>query len=199
MSPSEAVARVREAEVALAEAGPTPFPVPVSGLEAVVAGTLTALSAEDWWVPGLRERVGAALREVPVARLVDGLAGAPAARVAPPSPAPALRALTAVGLALAGPGVAAVHLGVGSVADGALSEALNLAALTAAPVIFVVAVQPLGDGAPIGPQAAVDPVDLARAHGLAAVAVDGRDADAVHAAVAAARAARAPTLVRADL
>lgn len=196
----EAVARVREAEAELASRGPTPFPLPVVGLEAVVAGTVTALERGDWWLPGLRERVGAVLRDTPVERLVDGRQGARPYKVAPPDTSPAMRALYAVGLAASGVDrAAAVHLGVGSCADGAFHEALNLAALRSAPVIFVVAVHPLGDDAPLGPQIATSPSQLAQAFGISAVQVDGRDVAAVHQAVRQAREAGGPHLVEARL
>ena len=62
---------------------------------AYVEEAIAALGRGDWWVPGLRERVGAVLRDVPIERLVDGLAGARPYKVAPPTPSPALRALHA--------------------------------------------------------------------------------------------------------
>lgn len=192
--------RLRDADAALAAAGPSPFPLPIHGLETVVAGAVTALGRGDWWVPGLRERVGAVLRDVPVERLVDGTRGARPYRVAPPTPAPALRALHAVGLALADRERAAlVHLGVGSCADGALHEALNLAALLRPNVIFVVAVHPLSGDAPLGPQLAATPAALAGAFGIPAAIVAGDDEAAVHDAVKAARAAGGPHLIEARL
>lgn len=195
-----AIDRLREADAALNAQGPQPFPLPVGGLEAVVAGAVTALGRGDWWVPGLRERVGAVLRDVPLDRLVDGLAGAKPYKVAPPTPSPALRALHAVGLALADrERTALVHLGIGSAADGSFHEALNLAALLRPNVIFLVAVHPLGDGAPIGPQLAASPAKLAEAFGISAVVVDGSAAKDVHAAVAKAKQAGGPALIEARL
>lgn len=200
MKVADAIARLEEADRALNAAHPKPFPVPVTGLEAVVAGSVLALEREDWWVPGLRERVGAVLRDVPLERIVDGLAGAGPYRVAPPTPSPALRALHAVGLALADRAHAVlVHLGIGSAADGAFHEALNLAALLRPNVLFVVAVHPLGDDAPLGPQLAASVADLARAFGLPATEVDGMDGTAVRDAVAAARSAGGPALIEARL
>lgn len=199
MSLAEAVARVQAADAELLAAGPRPFPLPAAGLEAVVAGSVTALSRADWWVPGLRERVGAVLRDVPIARLIEGTGGAKPYRVAPPSPSPALRALYAVGLGLHGDGSALVHLGVGSCSDGAFHEALNLAALTGSDVIFVVAIHPLDGDAPLGPQLAGTPAAMAAAFGLATATVAGDDAQAVHDAVAAAKAAGGPHLIEARL
>ncbi len=194
-----AIGRLREADQALASQDPAPFPLPIAGLEAVVAGSVTALGASDWWVPGLRERVGAVLRDVPIERLVDGTAGAKPYKVAPPTPSPALRALHAVGIAIASGKTTLVHLGIGSVADGAFHEALNLAAMQRPPIIFVVAVHPLTGDAPVGGQLATEPAQLAATFGLDIHAVDGGDAAAVHEAVAAAKAAGGPHLIQADL
>ena len=200
MNPSvEAIERIQAAETLLADEAVKPFPVPIAGLEAVVAGALLGLERGDWWVPGLRERVGAVLRDVPLARLVDGLAGARPYKVAPPTPSPALRALHAVGLAAAG-NVALVHLGIGSTADGSFHEALNLAALLQPNVIFLVAVMPLDSpDAPIGPQLATDPGDVSRSFGLRTVQVDGSSVKAVRDAVSAARKASGPHVLIASL
>lgn len=200
MTPLEALAAVREADAALRAAGPRPFPLPIGGLAPAVAGALTALGRGDWWVPGLRERAGGALRGAPTERLLDPRDGARPYKIAPADGSPGLRALVAVGLAAAEPEKAAlVHLGVGSAADGAWHEALNLAALLRPNVVFLVAVHPLDGDAPLGPQLAADPCALARAFGLPAVEVDGDDPAAVSAAVAAAKAAGGPHLVHARL
>lgn len=194
----EALERIQAADAQLAQEAVIPFPLPIGGLEAVVAGALLGLERGDWWVPGLRERAGAVLRDVPLTRLVDGLAGARPYKVAPPTPSPALRALHAVGLALAGH-TALVHLGIGSAADGAFHEALNLAVLRQADVIFLVAVHPLDDDAPLGPQLATDPAVLGRAFGIPTADVDGSSVDAVRKAVVAAREAGGPQLIVARL
>lgn len=199
MDLAAAIETVRQADAALAETS-TPFPLPIGGLEAVVVGTVTALERGDWWVPGMRERVGAVLRDTPVERLSDGLAGARPYKVAPPSTSPALRALVATGIAVGTPDrFTAVHLGIGSVADGAFHEALNLAALTGANVCFVVAVHPLDGDAPVGPQCAASPSGLAKAFGLTTTSVDGNNARKVHDAVAKARKKGGPHLVEATL
>lgn len=189
-------AALRDADAALAASGA--FHVPVAGLEPVVAGALAGLERGDWWVPGLRERAGGALRGAPTERLHDPNAGARPYKIAPASPSPALRALYAVGLALGSGRCALAHLGIGSVADGAFTEALNLGALHRAQVILLVAVHPLDGDAPLGPQTAAAPTALALAYGWAVVQVDGTDADAIAAAVRAARDA-GPTLIAAAL
>jgi len=198
MTPSDALSAVRSADAELAEAGLGPFPLPMGALAPVVAGTVSALQASDWWLPGLRERAGAVLREVPVDRLTAGDHGAKPYGVAPSGASPALRALYAVGMATA-ERPAVVHLGIGSASDGALHEALNLAALLAAPVLFVVAVQPLSGDAPLGPQLAAKPTALAAGFGIATTEVDGSDVTAVHSAVKAARRAGGPHLIEAQL
>jgi pyruvate dehydrogenase E1 component alpha subunit len=141
------------------------------------------------------------LRGVPIERLADGFAGARPYKVAAPGGSPALRALVAVGLAEVDHERAAlVHLGIGSAADGAFHEALNLAALLRPTVLFVVAVHPLdGKDAPLGRQLAADPAALAKAFGIATTSVDASDAKAVHAAVKAARKAGGPHLIAARL
>jgi len=189
--------QVLDASNALVARNAAPFPLPINGLEALVAGTVSALSTEDWWVPGLRERAGAVLRGVPLTRLMDGFAGARPYRVAPPIAAPALRALTAVGLALGADAVAVVHLGAGALADGAFTEALNLAALEGARVVFVVAMPTLSDNAPVGPQSATTPSRLAVAYGLPCRCVDGLDVDAVRDAVQSARNAQTASVIEA--
>lgn len=183
---------VAEADAALAGGGPVP--VALGARAAQVVGALRGIEDTDWWLPGLRDRAGAVLREVPLDRLRDGLLGARPYRVVPPGGSPALRALVAVGLARAGEASACVHLGPGSVADGAFSEALDLAARFAAPVIFVVD-QPDLTGAPVPRPAMADVAALAAAYGVPCTAVPASDAAAVRDAVAAARAAGGPHVV----
>jgi len=194
-----AITQLQDADSALNQANPTPFPLPVAGLEAVVGGAVLALSRSDWWVPGLRERVGAVLRDVPVERLVDGFRGARPYRVAPPTASPALRALYAVGLSVADRGRhVLVHLGVGSASDGAFYEALNLTVLLQPSVIYLVALHHLTDGT-LGPHIAVTPAEMAKAFGIPAQVVDGASIVAVHDAVAQAKAAGGPHLIEARL
>lgn len=186
-------------DAAFAALNPSPFHLPVGGLGAVVEGAIAGLGRGDWWVPGLRERVGATLRDVPLGKLVDPRHGARQYKVAPAEPS-ANRALYAVGIALATPDrTTLVHVGTASTADGAFHEALNVAALRQANVIFLVAVDPLGEGAPLPRQLATTPSRLADAFGIRSLTVDGRSVDAVRNAVIAAREARGPHLIQADL
>lgn len=197
---NQAVAALRDAERDLAALDPYPMPVPSDGLEAVIVGSVAALGHTDWWVPGLRERVGAVGRGVSVDRLVDATAGARPYKVAPVSPSPADRALYAVGLAMADRDRASlVHLGIGSMADGAVHEAFNLAGLHTPTVIFVVAVHPLDGDAPLARQLATTPSALAALFGLNTTTVDGSDPAAVRSAVEKALQTRGPHLIEATL
>jgi len=172
--------------------------VQLGAVASVVEGALSGLKRSDWWVPGRRELPGAVLRGVAVDRVLSD-AGLKPYRIAPGGTSPALRALTAVGLAMAeSDRVALVHLGVGSVADGAFAEALNLAALHGAKVIFVVAVLDL-EGAPVPQQSAASASALAAAFGVHTVSVNGLDAQEVASAVASAREHGGPVLIEARL
>lgn len=151
--------------------------VSVRGLEALVVGATLGVSRKTWLLPGPRERACALARGCAPERLDE----ARPYRVVPPGPSPAARALQAVGLALAGE-PALVFVGSGSASYGSFFEALNLAALTRAPVVFVVAWY--ANAGPFATQVAVAPAALGRALGLDAAEVDGTDAAAVRDAVA---------------
>jgi TPP-dependent pyruvate/acetoin dehydrogenase alpha subunit len=187
-----------EAEVALAALNPRPFPLPLGRLAPVVEGGFAGVSRRSWVVAGPRERIGAVLRGCPVERLVDPAAGARPYKLAPVSDAPGNRALHAVGLALGTGEPVLCFLGLASAASGALHEALNAAALTGAPVIFLLTVTPIPDDAPISGQLAASPAALAAAHGLATARV-AATVEAVREAVSAAADAGAPTLIEAIL
>jgi len=197
VSLAAAIDQVRHAADSLVES--SALPLPVQGLEAVIAGVSAALPEGAWWVPGPRERSGAVLLDLPIDRLEGALDGAAPYRIAPVSTAPALRALHAVGLAHATGKHAAVHLGAGSVADGAFAEALNLAALLGAKAVFVVAEHPLDGDAPLGPQSAAGTTALAQAHGLEVFPANGNDAASVREAVTAAADIGGPAVVVATL
>lgn len=147
------------------------------GLEAIIAGATLGVPRSTWIVPGRRERGAALLRGA----TADRLDAARPYRVVPAAESPALRALYAVGLAQSGDG-ALVFLGMGSTSYGSFAEALSLGASTGAPVRFVVSWY-AGAG-PFATPLAVAPSALAAAFGLRSVVVDGRDAEAVRAAVA---------------
>ena len=187
-----------QAEEALTRLNPRPFPIPLGRLAGLVEGGFEGMSRRDWVVAGPRERVGAVLRGCPVERLVEPQSGAKPYKLAPVSVAPGNRALHAVGLALGSGGPVLCFLGLASAASGSFHEALNLAAITEAPVIFLVAVVELGEGAPVSVQLASSPAALAGAFGIDARRVPAT-AGAVREAVSAAREAGRPTLIEALL
>ena len=185
-----------EADARLNSLGPKPFPLPLGRLAPVLEAAILGFGKRGWLVLGPRERIGATLRGAPVERLIDAHAGARPYKLAPCSAAPGSRALHAVGLALATGEPVLCVLGLASAASGDLHEALNLAAITRAPVVFVLAIHALGAGAPVGPQLAASPAALAAAFGLTA---SSEKPETVAAAVAAAVASGAPTLIEAIL
>jgi len=187
-----------KAEAALAALNPKPFPLPVGNLAGTIEGAFAGMDRRCWVVAGPRERIGAVLRGCPVERLVDPSAGARPYKLAPVSTAPGTRALHAVGLALAEQSPVLCFLGMASAATGCFHEALNLATLTQAPVIFLVTIQNLGEDAPINEQISASPAALAEAHGLQAHRVSATR-DAVEAAVSAACQTKIPTLIEASL
>jgi pyruvate dehydrogenase E1 component alpha subunit len=99
--------------------------------------------------------------------------------------------------------VAVCFFGDGATNIGAFHEALNMAAVWKAPVVFVCENNQYMEYTPIGAVTAVarPAADRASAYGLEPIVVDGNDAEAVHAvAVAAfdrARAGNGPSLIEA--
>lgn len=189
---------LRQAEQALAQLNPKPYPPQLGRQAGVVAGGFEGMSRRDWVVAGPRERLGAVLRGCPVERLVDPQAGARPFKLAPVSVAPGNRALHAVGLALGAGGPVLCFLGLASAASGSFHEALNIAALTGAPVIFLVSVASLGEDAPVSTQLASTPATLAHAHGLHIARVPALR-EQVRDAVSAARGRGGPCLIEALL
>jgi TPP-dependent pyruvate/acetoin dehydrogenase alpha subunit len=98
--------------------------------------------------------------------------------------------------------VAVSFCGDGAVNIGTFHEALNMAAIWTAPVVFIVENNLYGEFTPMRDTApSEDVVDRAPAYGIPAVIVDGQDPDAVYRvtseAIARARAGGGPTLVEA--
>ena len=96
--------------------------------------------------------------------------------------------------------VSVAFFGDGAVAIGSFHEAVNMAAVWAAPVIFVVENNLYGQFSPIHVTSPItDIADRAGAYGIPGVIVDGQDVQAVFDAVAAAagqaRAGGGPTLI----
>src|SRR5512134_3860406 len=99
--------------------------------------------------------------------------------------------------------VAVCFFGDGTTNIGAFHEALNMAAVWKAPVVYVCENNQYMEYTPIGAVTAVErpAADRASAYGLEAIVVDGNDVDAVYrvaeAAVARARAGDGPSLIEA--
>ena len=99
--------------------------------------------------------------------------------------------------------VAVCFFGDGTTNIGAFHEALNMAAVWKAPVVFVCENNQYMEYTPIGAVTAVEhpAADRASAYGLASILVDGNDVDAVYevarAAVDRARAGDGPSLIEA--
>jgi pyruvate dehydrogenase E1 component alpha subunit len=108
----------------------------------------------------------------------------------------------AVGFQMQGmPNVALSFFGDGATNIGTFHEALNMAALWKAPVVFIVVNNLYGEYSPLATTTSGS-TDLARradGYGIPGVIVDGQDVDVVHAevskAVARARAGEGPTLL----
>ncbi len=178
---SEALDRVRAADAALAG----PDHVPLGRRAPLVAGGWAAMEPDDWVFPGRRERVGAVLRGAAPEDL-RGTAPLPGLRVGGSSGVPGQRALHAAGAAWASGRPALCFVGPASAAAGPFHEALNLVALRALPVVFLLADPVLDERAPVAPHLGFDPEALAAAHGLGYRGAD-LDEAAVREAVAAAR------------
>jgi 2-oxoisovalerate dehydrogenase E1 component alpha subunit len=169
------------------------------GQEACQVGAVLALRETDWLFPTYRDSVAIVSRGVDPAQTLTLLRGdwhcgydPKAARTAPHCTPLSTQASHAVGLTmaarLAGDEVVAVVLcGDGATSEGDFHESVNLAAVFAAPVVFLVQNNQYAISVPLERQT--------RAHSLAAKAagygipgteVDGNDLAAVHRAVAAA-------------
>jgi pyruvate dehydrogenase E1 component alpha subunit len=198
---SKALSQVKAADAAIQGADPIPFPLPATGLEAVIVGGFTGVEKTDWIFPGLRERVGGVLRNCPVESLIDGHAGARPYRIAPVSTSASTRLLLACGVAMASKeNHVLCFVGQGAAATGAFYEALNLAALHQLNLIVLAHSRDLSaEGSPLAPQVAGDLVSKAASFGLGTQSVDGTDAKAVKKAVAKARKSGGPHLIEASL
>jgi len=98
--------------------------------------------------------------------------------------------------------VAMSFCGDGATNIGTFHEALNMAAVWAAPIVFVIENNLYGEYSPLRDTTPIDDLaDRAKAHGMPGVVVDGQDVDAVRetvdAAIARARAGEGPTLIEA--
>jgi 2-oxoisovalerate dehydrogenase E1 component alpha subunit len=184
------------------------------GQEACQVGAIAALRRQDWLFPTYRDCVALVSRGLDPVEALTLLRGdwhcgydAVAHRVAPQCTPLATNAPHAVGVADAGrrrgeDAVVIVLLGDGATSEGDTHEALNVAAVWRAPVIFFIQNNGYAISVPLSKQTAAP--SLAHkgiGYGIPSVRVDGNDAAAVYATVRAAVAAAAtgggPTLIEA--
>ena len=184
------------------------------GQEACQVGTVLALRRTDWVFPTYRDTVAVLTRGVAPAEALGLLRGTrhcgydPTAHAVAPQTTPlATHAVHAVGYAygcarLGDDTVALALVGDGATSEGDFHEALNLAGVLGAPVIFVVQNNRYAISVPLARQTGAPLLaDRGIGYGIPGEQVDGNDALAVLAVVGAA-AARAregggPSLIEA--
>src|SRR4051812_16528932 len=188
---------------------------PVNGEEAAIVGAARALDpARDWGVPQ-DPGLPAMLRQgYPLERAMQYYRGDPAGghvpegvRVLPFQISLAAQIPHAVGLAWGlrhqgSDGVVCVYFGDGASSEGDAHEALNLAGVRRAPVVFVLKNNGWAISTPVRKQtAATSLADRAPGYGVAGEQVDGNDLFAVYEAcsraVTRARGGEGPTLIEA--
>ena len=184
------------------------------GQEAAQVGSVFALGPDDWLFPSYRDTVGTFARGVDMVEILALFQGSwhcgfdpRAHRVAPLTTPLATHALHAVGLAMAArlrhdPIVALTFFGDGAASEGDAHEAMNMAAVYQAPVVFFVQNNHYAISVPVAQQMRTSAIALrAAGYGMPGVLVDGNDVLAVygatHAAVERARAGNGPTLIEA--
>jgi pyruvate dehydrogenase E1 component alpha subunit len=187
---------------------------PCYGQEAAQVGTALALETRDWLVPSYRENAAALVHGLSMAQIILYWRAHPLGWRFPdevnilPFYIPiATQFPQAVGIAQAGKlqekdWVAMAYIGDGGTSEGDFHEALNFAAVFAAPVIFVVQNNGWAISVPTERQMKNQCIaDRAQGYGMPGVRVDGNDLVAVWTvakeAVARARAGNGPTLIEA--
>ena len=188
------VRRIDAEGAALQRQGELGIWTPCLGQEAAQVGSATALGPEDVAFPSYREHGVAYVRGLDPALLLvrprgTALSGwALDGRGFAPYTIPVgTQALHAVGYALGvkwdGAATCTVaYFGDGATSTGDVNEALNIAAVTAAPVVFFCQNNGWAISVPLARQAAAPLARRAAGFGLASVRVDGNDVLAVHAA-----------------
>jgi 2-oxoisovalerate dehydrogenase E1 component alpha subunit len=184
------------------------------GQDACQVGAVLALRDQDWLFPTYRDSVAVLTRGVPAEETLALLRGdwhcgydPYERRVAPQCTPLATNTPHAVGLAHAArlqdkDQVALVLLGDGATSEGDTHEALNFAAVWKAPVVFLVQNNGYAISVPLAKQTAA-PTLAAKGigYGVPSLLIDGNDAAAVYAAVAAGiergAAGGGPTLIEA--
>jgi 2-oxoisovalerate dehydrogenase E1 component alpha subunit len=184
------------------------------GQEAAQVGAVFALEADDWLFPTYRETVATFARGVDIVETLALFSGSWHCgfdpyqyRVAPLTTPLATQALHATGLAMAArirhdPIVALTFFGDGASSEGDAHEALNLAAVYAAPVVFMVQNNGYAISVPYRLQTKASSIALRAAGvGMPGIRVDGNDVisvyGAVRTAVDRARRGEGPTLIEA--
>jgi pyruvate dehydrogenase E1 component alpha subunit len=188
---------------------------PVNGEEAAVVGSAWALDpARDWVVPQYRELPAMLRQGYRLAQALHYYRGNPAGsrmdpgvRLLPYQISLAAQIPHAVGLAWGlrhqgSDAVVCVYFGDGASSEGDAHEALNLAGVRRAPVVFVLKNNGWAISTPVRKQtAATSLADRAPGYGVAGEQVDGNDLFAVYEAcsraVTRARAGEGPTLIEA--
>jgi len=184
------------------------------GQEAAQVGAVFALGEDDWLFPTYRDTVGTFARGVDIVESLALFQGSwhcgfdpMRYRVAPQTTPLATQSLHAVGFAMAArikhdPVVALAFFGDGAASEGDTHEALNLASVFAAPVVFLVQNNQYAISVPIRDQMHTSSIALrAAGYGMPGVRVDGNDVVSVYCAVREAveraRAGGGPTLIEA--
>lgn len=184
------------------------------GQEAAQVGAVFALDEDDWLFPTYRDTVGVFARGVDIIETLALFQGSWHSgfdpyryRVAPLTTPLATHVLHATGLAMAArlrhdPIIALAILGDGAASEGDSHEAMNIAAVFQAPVIFLVQNNHYAISVPIDLQMHASSIALrAAGYGMPGMLVDGNDVLSVYGAtrcaVERARAGGGPTLIEA--
>ena len=187
---------IQNLEADLNSLNPLPFPLSVGKASAALHAAVLAMNNRDWIVCGPRFRIAAALRGCPTERLKDPASGAKPYKLAPSTLHPADRALHAVGLAMGSQSPVLCVLGEASIASGHFTEALNVASLNNAPVIFLCFIRDL-NGAPVARQSSASPNALAQAYSISTVQTN--DIEILSEAISKARNESHPFVIQFDL
>ncbi|MEO7260329.1 MAG: pyruvate dehydrogenase (acetyl-transferring) E1 component subunit alpha [Jatrophihabitantaceae bacterium] len=184
------------------------------GQEACQVGAVTAMAQRDWLFPTYRDSMALVSRGINPVEVLTLLRGdwhcgydPYLHRTGPQCTPLATNTLHAVGLAhaarLAGEDtVAVVMLGDGATSEGDTHEALNIAAVWQAPVVFLVQNNGYAISVPLAKQTRAETLaHKGIGYGMPGVLIDGNDAAVVHVAVTEAiergRRGEGPTLIEA--
>jgi pyruvate dehydrogenase E1 component alpha subunit len=164
-----------------------------TGQEAAQIGSAAALQAEDWFVPSFREQGVYLFRGIPPKTLFlffmgteEGNRLAQHFRSLPNCVPCATQAIHAVGLAMAHKikkesGAVITYFGDGSTSEGDLHEAMNLAAVAQAPVVFLCQNNQYAISTPLSAQTHSSTLaQRALAYDMPGLQVDGNDVLAMY-------------------